>query len=155
MTGPALHYESLIEDALRSVVRRALAHVSEHGLPAGRALYITYRSQAPGVELPDHLLARYPTEITIVLEHQFWNLAADENEFRVTLSFNKRPENLIVPYSALVRFADPVAKFGVQFEQGKDTPIVHATAPAGVTDAETAPGVEGDNVVAIDAFRKK
>jgi hypothetical protein len=149
-----LRYETLIEDALRTVVQRVLRHVAEYGLPGGRGLYLTYRTRAEGVEIPDRLLAKYPEEITIVLEHQFWDLEVEEGRFAVTLSFNRQPERLVVPFAALTRFADPGAHFGIQFK----APGEGGAAAAKPTPGEAVPDLpaaEAGNVVAIDAFRKR
>jgi hypothetical protein len=167
-------YETLVEDALRSVVKTALEATAEEGLPAGRSLYVTFRTMADGVELPDYLIAKYPEEITVVLEHQFWDLQVESDGFAVTLAFNKKPERLVVPFSALLRFADPAVRFGVQFEgrrhgatapgsgqEGDVATFETSSARSGHSGATDEPPVDGDaadddaKVVAIDAFRKK
>jgi len=158
-------YESLMQDALRSVVRAALQEAaSPRGLPGKHHFYITFRTHAPGVIIPDHLRARYPDEMTIVLEHQFWDLEVYADRFRVILKFSGQPQPITIPLKAITRFFDPSVKFGLQFEQqhhvdearmasGDDAmPTAqreqHAEAPPAAPGGESA-------VVSLDAFRKK
>ena len=115
MATDRLRYDRMMEQAYRSVVRQALIEAAEHGLPGGHHFYISYRTQAPGVEMPDYLVARFPHEILIVLEHQFWGLEVDEEKFAVTLSFNSRGERLVVPFSAITSFRDPSVSFSLLF----------------------------------------
>jgi hypothetical protein len=129
------HYDTLVDDALRGVVYRVLKHVAEKGLPGSHHFYISFRSTDPGVQLPDYLRAKYPDEMTIVLQHQYWDLTLTEDFFEVTVSFNKRPERVKVPFTALSAFVDPSVRFGLQFD-GKDKgPAAErpAPAPAGTT----------------------
>jgi hypothetical protein len=90
---------------------------AETGLLAGHHFYITFRTNAPGVGMSDHLRAKYPEEMTIVIEHQFWDLTVTDESFAVTLSFNNRPERLTIPFTAIGAFADPSVKFGLQFQE--------------------------------------
>jgi hypothetical protein len=173
-----LRYDQMIEEALRGVVRRALRAVAEAGLPGSHHFYITFKTTAPGVELADRLRERYPDEMTIVLQYQFWGLEVAAERFAVTLSFNDVPERLVVPFAAVTAFADPAAKFGLQFQQetgaapeeatGTDAaPPARAAAgrpgaePAtadGATDGKAAAGAEAPDdakVVALDHFRRK
>ncbi len=126
MTKDGLRYDRMVEAALRGVVREAIAQAAETGLPAGHHFYITFRTNAPGVGISDHLRARYSEEMTIVIEHQFWDLTVTDESFAVTLSFNNRPERLTVPFTAISAFADPSVKFGLQFQE-----TVVADTPAG------------------------
>ncbi len=116
MAKEELRYDRMVEDALRSVVRRALTYVSEHGLPGNHHFYITFRTDQDGVEMPSTLRDRYPGEMTIVLQHQFWGLEIAETEFSVTLSFADVPHRLLVPFSSVTAFADPSVRFGLQFD---------------------------------------
>lgn len=100
---------------MRGVVREALARTAANGLPGAHHFYITFKTRAPGVELSAHLAEKYPDEMTIVLEHQFWDLDVSEEKFEVTLSFNNRPERIAIPFCAIAAFADPSVKFGLQF----------------------------------------
>lgn len=110
-------YETLVDEALRGVVRRVLTHAAEHGLPGTHHFYISFRTTEPGVEMPDYLRAKYADEMTIVLQHQYWGLEVTEQWFEVTVSFNKRNERLKVPFAALSAFVDPSVRFGLQFEK--------------------------------------
>ena len=109
-------YDDLVDNALRGAMREVLLRVSENGLLGSHHLYITFRTGYPGVDIPSYLRDRYPDELTIVLQHQFWGLEVTEEGFSVTLSFNKAREHVSVPFAALTRFADPGVKFGMQFE---------------------------------------
>jgi hypothetical protein len=111
------HYDALVDDALRSVVRRVLTRVAEKGLPASHHFYISFRSNDPGVVLPDYLRAKYPEEMTIVLQHQYWDLVIKPESFEVTVSFNKQQERIKVPFAALSAFVDPSVRFGLQFDR--------------------------------------
>lgn len=111
-----LRYDRLVEDALRSVVRRALLEVAANGLPGDHHFYLTFHTQDPGVSLSPALRAQYPKEMTIVLQHQFWGLEVLEDQFTVKLSFNGVRETLVIPFQSVVSFADPSVKFGLQFE---------------------------------------
>lgn len=155
MTTEPIRYDRWIEDALRSVVRRALAQAAAEGLPGEHHFYVTFRTDADGVELADRLRAQHPGEMTIVLQHQFADLATDDEAFSVTLYFGGRPERLRVPFAAITAFADPAVNFGLQLksDEAEATPEggdVDA-APDADAAAETAPG----EVVALDSFRKK
>jgi len=111
------HYDALVDDALRSVVRRVLTQVADKGLPGSHHFYISFRSTDPGVMLPDYLRAKYPQEMTIVLQHQYWDLIIGPDSFEVTVSFNKQQERVKVPFAALSAFVDPSVRFGLQFDR--------------------------------------
>ena len=111
------HYDTLVDDALRSVVKRVLVQVAEKGLPGSHHFYISFRSTDPGVELPDYLRAKYPEEMTIVLQHQYWDLVIHDDFFEVSVSFNKQQEHIKVPFMALSAFVDPSVRFGLQFDR--------------------------------------
>jgi len=158
-TEDGLQYDVMVEDALRGVVRQALQHVAERGLPGDHHFYITFRSEHPGVQLADHLRERYPREMTIVLQYQFWDLAVGEESFSVTLSFNNRAEKLVIPFEAVVAFADPSVRFGLQFDAGEDdSDDGEERAPQqahGQQNHSDTSGEPGDNVVTLDKFRKQ
>ncbi|MFN0042961.1 MAG: SspB family protein [Alphaproteobacteria bacterium] len=116
MAESVLRYDRLIDDALRGVLKRVLAETVENGLPGNHHFYITFRTAAPGVEIPDRLHARYPEDMTIVLQNQYWGLEVEDDLFRVTLSFDKLNERLTVPFEAVTMFADPSVQFGLQFQ---------------------------------------
>lgn len=122
------HYDALVDDALRSVVRRVLTQVAEKGLPGSHHFYISFRSNDPGVSLPDYLRAKYPEEMTVVLQHQYWDLILGADFFEVTVSFNKQQERIRVPFAALSAFVDPSVRFGLQFDR-KDKAAATADKP--------------------------
>jgi hypothetical protein len=109
-------YDELVDNALRGAMRDVMLRVAENGLLGSHHLYITFRTGYPGVDIPGYLADRYPDELTIVLQHQYWGLEVTEEGFSVTLSFNKAREHVSIPFAALTRFADPGVKFGLQFE---------------------------------------
>jgi len=163
MTQDLMNYNQMVEQALRGVVRQALQRVAEDGLPAEHHFYIGFRTDDPGVDIPEHLRARYPDEMTIVLQHQFWGLDVGEDAFSVSLSFNKRPEALRVPYSAISSFFDPAVQFGLQFKSGDGEAETTAEAAAG-EEAEATPAEANEagdgasapgNIVTLDSFRRK
>ncbi len=174
MEPELLHYEKIVEDALRSVVRTALEQVATFGLPEGHGLYITFLTAGRGVAIPERLARTYPEEMTIVLEHQFWNLNVGDDRFSVELSFNRRTERLEIPFDCVTSFADPSVPFGLKFElgAGDDASEPDDEAPAGnLPDAgEAAPAASNEDsggdeaaedapqtgeVVSLDTFRKK
>ena len=167
------HYDALVDDALRGVVRRVLRQVGDKGLPGSHHFYISFRSTDPGVRLPDYLRAKYPEEMTIVLQHQYWDLIIAEDFFEVTVSFNKQQERIKVPFAALSAFVDPSVRFGLQFD-GKDkaggkadaapaapTPLpapepkAKGDPAAAAADAEAKPEDAASKIVKLDSFRKK
>ncbi len=173
MADDEFQYDRMVQEALRSVVGKALTQVAERGLPGEHHLYITFRSDHPDVVMPDHLRVRYPSEMTIVLQYQFWGLEVGPDAFGITLSFANVPERLTVPFEALVAFADPSVPFGLQFDSStgrqrrgeEDQAILGDAAPPEVEAANRKPGPDAagegpgddsgsDKVVALDAFRK-
>lgn len=164
-----IRYDVLTRDALRGVLRHVLADAAAQGLPGDHHFYITFLTRADGVKLSPRLLAQYPEEMTIILQHQFWDLVVTEDRFEVGLSFGGTPERLIVPFGAIKGFFDPSVQFGLQFEspeadgaQGEtpaeETPaVVKAvdTPDDGQPDDEPPKPTEGAEVVRLDRFRKK
>ena len=150
MSKDLIGYNTLVEDGLRSVVREALRRVAEEGWPGTHHAYITFKTAAPGVEAPDFLRTRYPDELTIVLQHQFWGLEVEDDSFSVTLSFNKVGHRIVVPFAALTSYADPSVKFGLQFGQekkpAKKAGAKRRQAPAAISQ-EDAPKANGEKVV--------
>ncbi|MBS0537333.1 MAG: hypothetical protein JSR47_01170 [Proteobacteria bacterium] len=165
------HYDALVDDALRSVVRRVLVQVAEKGLPGSHHFYISFRSNDPGVELPDYLRAKYPDEMTIVLQHQYWDLVITDEFFEVSVSFNKQQEHIKVPFAALSAFVDPSVRFGLQFDRkdkaAGDKPEAAAPTPlpapeskpkgetAAAADPDAPPEDPASKIVKLDSFRKK
>ena len=112
-----IRYDLLTQQALRGVVRNVLADTAKKGLPGDHHFYISFDTRADGVHLSDRLRAQYPDEMTIILQHQFWDLKVGDDEFEVGLSFGGIPEKLTVPYEAINGFFDPSVQFGLQFEE--------------------------------------
>lgn len=119
MSEDLLRYDILIQDALRGAVKKILAEVGRTGLPGEHHFYIAFETTAPGVRISPRLKERYPQEMTIVLQHQFWDLAIGEHAFEVGLSFGGVAEKLLVPYSAIKGFFDPSVQFALEFDPGK------------------------------------
>ncbi|BBK45167.1 hypothetical protein STVA_51870 [Allostella vacuolata] len=182
MAKDHFNYPALMDAALRGIVRKVLERTAERGIPGSHHFYISFRTDFPGVEIPDYLREQYPEEITIVLQHQYWGLEVDDDRLAVTLSFRDIHERLVVPWPALTGFADPSVSFGLQFEarpaaaDGAAKPRIEAKpkgeaptsakmhalpvpAPAGDTPAEDGqaekPAAKSGEVVTLDAFRKK
>ena len=158
-----IHYDEMWGEALRGIVRKAL-EACENGLPGGHHFYITFRTRHPTVDISPALRARFPDEMTIVLQHQYWGLDITEEWFEVTLSFNRINERLHIPFAAVSAFADPYAKFGIQIPTDTSIELEPEEEPedeaAPVDQEETAaapppPSEETGRVVTLDAFRKK
>ena len=176
-------YEAMAQEALRGVVKAALKRAAQPGgLPGAHHLYITVRTKAPGVSAPPDLAERYPDEMTVVLQHQFWDLAPGETFFAVTLKFGGSPKRLSVPYAAVTRFYDPSVQFLLQFEPSDGEPVSEGEVvpmrprPAAVPvevleatemgaeaieaasdpdDGPDGPEDDGPKIVSLDKFRKK
>jgi uncharacterized protein len=147
-------YPQMVETALRGVVREALARTASEGLRGAHHFYVSFRTDVPGVVLPNYLLDKYPEEMTIVLQHQFWGLEVGDQQFLVTLSFQNRPEQLTIPFVAITRFADPSVKFGLQFAlpgAKRDT----AALPEVPADEAPKPPRPEAEIVTLDKFRKR
>ncbi len=161
-----IDYELMVQESLRNVIKDTLKMVSKNGLPGTHHFYLSFKTNYPGVDLPDFLREEYPEEITIVLQYEFWDLEVAEESFCVTLCFNDIHERLNVPFNAIVSFVDPSVKFGLQFTPAeidedaiKTLPIEEKKKP---TRKSTKSALEtkndttmSDNVVTLDAFRKK
>ena len=159
MSTSALPYQEWIDRALRDVIRQALRHAREFGLPQQHHFYITFRTGADGVEVSPRLKAQHPEEMTIVLQHQFWDLVVDEDAFSVTLKFGGKRDRLRVPFQAMTAFADPAVNFGLQFKQTPAAGDVR-TPDGGETEAADGPADadgarEPASVIPLDTFRKK
>ena len=163
MRRSRIDYGRLVESALRTVVRDVLSGLAKEGAPPPHHFYVTFRTHHPGVAIPEFLRDRYPTDMTIVLQHQFWDLAVDEEGFAVTLSFNDQMQRLRIPFAAIKVFADPGVEFGLQFtlEEDGQLPTAEVKLLGGAT---RQPGDEGEDspvpaggaeIVALDRFRKK
>jgi hypothetical protein len=172
MATDHIRYDVLARDALRGVLRRVLADAAEHGLPGEHHFFITFISTAEGVKLSPRLLAQYPEEMTVILQHQFWDLVVTDDRFEVGLSFGGIPERLVVPFSAIKSFFDPSVQFGLQFDPSEavaEAPAANLPAapvpsaltvpsptPSPVPEKQDEPAkTEGAEVVRLDRFRKK
>jgi hypothetical protein len=116
MADDLIRYDLLVQDALRGVVRKVLTDAAREGLSGEHHFYVSFRTEAPGVRMSQRLREKYPEDMTIVLQHQFWDLAVTEHTFEVGLSFSGVPERLLVPFDALTGFFDPSVQFGLKFD---------------------------------------
>jgi uncharacterized protein len=162
-----IRYDVLAQEAMRGVLRRVMSDAARQGLPGDHHFYITFLTQAPGIKLSPRLMEQYPQEMTIILQHQFWDLVVTEDRFEVGLSFGGVPERLVVPFNAIKSFLDPSVQFGLQFNIGEPAAPVSEKAPTALApapaeqqaaepkaDGETKPA-DGAEVVRLDRFRKK
>ena len=171
MPEDLMRYDQLAQNALKGVVREALRRVEKSGLPGEHHFYIQFNTKYPGVNIGARLAERYPREMTVVLQHQFFNLQVTEERFQVELSFDNIPERLIVPFASVKGFLDPAVQFGLQFEVVHEEPATAAAEPklkkptelkvATNTTEKSDEGMsdekpeEAPKVVSLDAFRKK
>jgi hypothetical protein len=177
MTVDYIRYDILTQDAMRLVVRNVLTDAATKGLPGEHHFFISFDTRADGVNLSTRLKAQYPKEMTIVLQHQFWDLIVTEERFEVGLSFSGIAERLVIPLRAITGFADPSVQFGLQFATAEKTdkkaarpPARHERTPASTqalptpanpataADPEAKPSdtpTTGGEVVRLDRFRKK
>ena len=148
-------YDEIVQDALRAVVGRVLSQIVGYdSLPGEHHFYITFKTQAPGVAIPGHLIAKFPDEMTIVLQNRFWDLTVADDHFMVGLSFNQTPSMLTIPYAAITAFVDPSVDFGLQFQVSDDgdTPEPHDEAD---NDRPDVTSEDGTNVVTVDFGKKR
>lgn len=154
-------YDEIVQEALRAVVGRVLGQVVATGgsLPGDHHFYITFKTAAPGVNIPNHLHERFPDEMTIVLQNKFWELTVEESFFSVGLSFNQIPTKLVIPFAAITAFVDPAVDFGLQFQatvpDALPEPHEHAENDAPDDSAPPAGSDDGSNVVTIDFGKRK
>jgi uncharacterized protein len=161
MSEDRIGYARLTQEALRGVVKGALK-VAEGGLPGDHHFYISFRTQARGVQLAKYLMQRYPEEMMIVLQHQYDNLEVDDDRFAVTLHFNGVPQRIVVPFNAISRFHDPSVRFALPFDVVDDLSAassVHEPDAQMEADeaspSDSAPASDTGAVVSLDAFRRK
>jgi len=170
MAKDLIGYEALADRALRSVVKEALKRTEKQGLLGSHHFYLTFRTTDPGVEIPDFLVERFPEEMTIVLQNQYWGLKVGEDEFEVGLTFQKMPTTLVIPFAALTAFVDPSVQFGLQFRPSGAAPkapaLRDASKPAPAAAPPAAPAApaaeepakapsDAPQVISFDKFRKK
>ncbi|HET7041833.1 MAG TPA: ClpXP protease specificity-enhancing factor SspB [Gemmatimonadales bacterium] len=155
MDPDKIDYPAILQEALRGAVRRVLEQVAENGLPGEHLLYVGFRTNFPGVQVPRFLREQYPEEVTIVLQHQFWGLEVTAEDFAVHLSFGGSRQQVVVPFAALTAFADPSADFGLRFdarlsgETAAETAL--ATEPEKPSPEEPLPG----GVIRFDPSRRR
>ena len=151
-------YEALTQAAMRGVVREALKRARTNGgLPGDHHFYITFRTKAPGVRMADYLVERFPVDMTIVIQHQFWDLEVHDGHFEIILKFQGVPQHLFIPFAAITRFFDPSVNFGLTFEaQDKNASVIAPAAEvAASSNEDAAPADPPGTVVNLDAFRRK
>jgi hypothetical protein len=167
-TKDFIGYQALMDKALRSVVRQALTHAAKGGIMGAHHFAISFDTNAPGVQLSDFQREKFPHEMTIVLQHQYWDLKVLDDAFEVGLSFQKMPEKLIIPFAAITQFVDPSQNFGFKFQPTAPAAksgglLAREEAPAKPTPPEPKPEPkpapkstdEPGGVVSLDKFRKK
>ncbi|KFG89701.1 hypothetical protein BV98_002508 [Sphingobium herbicidovorans NBRC 16415] len=147
-------YDEIVQEALRAVVGRVLGEVERSGgLPGVHHFYITFKTQAPGVNIPKQLVDRFPDEMTIVLQNKFWDLKVGSDGFEVSLTFNQVAAHLVIPFAAITAFVDPAVNFALQFQvQSDGSPEPHEEAE---NDAPQVKSEDGSNVVTVDFGKKK
>ncbi len=156
-------YDEIVQEALRAVVGRVLGEVQSGGgtLPGHHHFYITFKTEAPGVDIPAHLKQRFPDEMTIVLQNKFWDLVVTDAGFSVGLTFNQIPAMLVIPFSAITAFVDPAVDFGLQFQATEVEDILEEPEEAGNDGSEQnvvsriTSLDDGSNVVTVDFGKKK
>lgn len=161
MSKDFIGYQALVEKALRSVVHDALTHAAKGGIMGSHHFNIVFATQADGVDLPDFLREKYPEAMKIILQHQYANLTVAKDKFEVTLTFNKVPATIVVPFTAVIAFEDPSQKFQLVFQTAtpESKPGLAAPKEPAVDSepekTEPAPKPETGEVVSLDKFRKK
>jgi hypothetical protein len=149
-------YDEIVQEALREVVGRVLGEVERSGgLPGGHHFYITFKTRAAGVSIPKHLIERFPDEMTIVIQHRFWDLKVEPDGFGVGLSFGGVPSMLNVPFAAVTQFHDPAVEFSLTFQANGAEEFTEEHEVAENDAPQDAPADDGSNVVSVDFTRKK
>ncbi|MCH8172464.1 MAG: hypothetical protein IIA70_04055 [Proteobacteria bacterium] len=165
MSESHIDYQALVHKALRGAVREILLILEAKGLQGEHHYYITFKTEAEGVDVPKRMKTQYPHEMTIVIQHRYWDLKVHDDRFEIGLSFNQRPEHLVIPFEAITSLVDPSQRFALQFDAKAEEEVEegqlfdHLTpekdAPAPETEADQKIDEKNqDNVVALDAFRK-
>ena len=172
MSSEQLFYDVWIEEALRTVIERALTFAKKNGLPGDHHFYITFKTGGIGVEVPAYIRTEHPDEMTIVIQHQFDNLTVTNKSFSVTLRFKGKPEQLVIPFSAITSFADPSVNFGLQLKtmaldedevfsthdpenQDLERSLAQYVPTASSEEAENEAPPKSGEVITLDAFRNK
>jgi hypothetical protein len=154
MSDDPLDYPRLVREALLDVPREALRFIAREGLPGEHHFYVSFRTTHPGVSISPSLRARHPEEMTVVLQHQYWDLAVGDDAFSVTLRFGGVRERLHVPFGALTAFADPAAEFGLRFDRPEEARVVQEGREDESIPIERDDEERAGNVVDIRAFRR-
>ena len=154
MPDSLIPYDEIVQEALRAVVGRVLGEVERSGgLPGAHHFYITFKTQAPGVDIPKRLIERFPDEMTIVLQNKYWDLKVSDHHFEVSLTFNQVAAHLYIPFAAITAFVDPAVNFALQFQVQTDAlPEPHDEAE---NDGPQVVAEDGSNVVTVDFGKKK
>lgn len=156
---PQINYELLVETALRSVVSSSLKIVEQNGLPGNTHFYITFLTEYPGVDIPERLKESHPDKMTIIIQHQYWDLSIGEKDFSISLSFGGQRENLTIPFMSILDFNDPSVGFGLQFahdaDSEQDTENPDEIDDTNEESTEEKVESQGADVVSLDTFRKK
>lgn len=183
MADSYIDYDAKVQDALRQVVRSVLIDTEKDGLQGDHHFYVAFKTQAEGVNIPAHLVSRFPDEMTIVIQHKFWGLQIHPDYFEIGLSFNQKPEHLVIPFDAIVGFVDPSVQFALQFHDEGELDAqdldgeIEVEDFASETEEKTAANLDPavktatsskaekavtnkeddnkDNIVTLDAFRRK
>jgi len=184
MAETHIDYDAKVQNALREVVKTVLKETEEDGLKGDHHFYVAFKTQAEGVDIPAHLVSRFPDEMTIVVQHKYWGLKVLPDHFEIGLSFNQNPEHLTIPFAAIVGFVDPSVQFALQFHDENSDPADDfddtteteditervtetlvssagnggtggSSAPEDDADKSEASETGGDNIVTLDAFRRK
>ncbi len=148
----SIDYGNLMHRAMRSLIQSVLTDVSEHGLPGAHHFFITFDTRHPGVALADWLRERYPTDMTIVIQHWFENLTVTDEGFSITLNFGNNPEPMVIPFDALRTFVDPSVEFGLRFETQEEDDEEDADQTD--IEVEEEPEQRNAEIVSLDQFRK-
>ncbi len=139
MGADFIRYDLLVQDALRSVVRRVLSDAARDGLRGDHHFNISFKTHAPGVGLPTSIKQRYPEEMAIILQHEFWDLAVGADHFEVSLNFSRKPERLTIPFDAITGFSDPSVPFGFKLEpRTTEAPAMTGPAPVPAPSAKSS-----------------
>lgn len=156
MPDSLIPYDEIVQEALRAVVGRVLGQVERSGgLPGDHHFYITFKTQAAGVDIPKHLVERFPDEMTIVLQNKFWDLAVYDDCFQVSLTFNQIASKLTIPFAAITAFVDPAVNFALQFQAQEPDETPEPPSDEAGNDAPVATADEGSNVVTVDFGKRK
>lgn len=148
-------YDEIVQEALRAVIGRVLGDVAMGGLPGSHHFFITFKTRALGVSIPQRLIERFPDEMTIVIQNKYWDLKVNDDGFEIGLTFNQIPAHLIIPYAAITAFVDPAVNFALQFQAHDEDTNIPGHEPAENDRPVAVPVEDGSNVVAVDFGRKK